>query len=174
MRLADELDASARESLSSIYAEVMWLAARPNTSPSAARAWYTHVAAGRLSRHIRQFSGKVSEIAAADQGAVLRLEHFKRIQTTLTQLVRRHLDAGHNCDEFVQLVLDHEQVHIVTVAENYAAMRAKGDYATAGIALVDWHAIAPERRRVLWNTMLKGRVANARQFEAVEENCGLL
>lgn len=164
MNSADEIDPSIKASLSSIYEEIMWLAARPNTSPSAARAWYTHVAAARLSRHIRRFSGQVSSAAATDPDAVLRLEHFKRIQTTLTQLVHRHLKTGGNNDEFVQLVLDHEQVHIVTVSENYAAMRAKGNYAEAGIALVNWQAVTPERQRVLWKTMLKGRVANALQF----------
>lgn len=70
--------------------------------------------------------------------------------------------------EFVQLVIECEQVHIVTRSENYAAMRAKGDYGVAGIALVDWSTISPERQATLWRTMLRGRVANARSFLPAE------
>ena len=50
------------------------------------------------------------------------------------------------------------------VAENYAAMKAKGDYRNAGISLVEWQTVAPERQRVLWKTVLNGRVSNAIDF----------
>ena len=68
----------------------MWLAARQNVTPSMARAWYTHIVAGRFISRIRQFSGKVSQTAASDPAAVLRLEHHSRIQTKLTCLVTAH------------------------------------------------------------------------------------
>jgi hypothetical protein len=43
---------------------------------------------------VRRFTGKVSKEALKDQ-AILRLEHFKRMQTTtLTQLVEKHLKCG--------------------------------------------------------------------------------
>ena len=148
----------------------MWLAQRPNVKPACARAWYTHIAHAVVRRDVRRFTGKVSREAAVHETATLRLEHFKRIQTTLKQLVIRHITSGvHDADEFINVVIDFEQVHIVTGPENYAAMRAKGDYAVAGIDLLDWKDLPMERRRVLWKKVLNGKVANAQQF-AVEPN----
>jgi len=161
----DDVDETVRADLLCVYQEVMWLACRPNTTASAARAWYTHVRAGRLSRRIRRFTGKVSATAAAVETVPLRLEHFKRIQTTLTQLVRRHVETNqHDSEEFIRVVLDCEQVHIVTLGENYDAMKAKGDYGNAGIVLLDWSTLAPIRQRSLWKQMLVGRVSNAIEF----------
>lgn len=150
--------------LAAVYVEIMWLARRTNVRPSVARAWYTHARSEKLKRHVRRFTGQVSR-AALEANAVCRLEHFKRIQTTLTQLVKKHL--VNNLDDpadFVRTVLDYEQVHIVTLSENYAAMKAKGDYAIAGIELVDWRLIPTEKRSVLWRKMLYGKVANAKEF----------
>lgn len=149
--------------LTSIYEEVMWLARRPQTTPANARAWYTHVASSRLRRSVRRFTGKVSK-EALNEGETLRLEHFMRIQTNLTQLIERHLQTGDNAKEFVQVVLDLEQVHIVTNKENYEAMKAKGDYVKAGITLVNWDSISLEKRRFLWKKMLSGKVSNAKEF----------
>ncbi|MEZ5465591.1 MAG: hypothetical protein R3F22_10295 [Lysobacteraceae bacterium] len=85
--MTSTIDEKTEKELSSLYDEVMWLAKRPSVTPSMARAWYTHVVAGRLSRRIRRFSGRVSQHAAEDPEATLRLEHHQRIQTTLTALV---------------------------------------------------------------------------------------
>jgi len=162
----ESLNASIEANLASIYEEVMWLANRPNTTPSDARAWYTHIASSSLRKHIRRFSGMVSKRAVSADDVPLRLEHFKRMQTTLTQLVDRHLKTG-ACDaeEFVRVVLDCEQVHIVTVGENYSAMKAKGDYQSAGIKLIEWTTIPPDRQRFLWNKMLHGKVMNANDYK---------
>lgn len=144
----------------------MWLAARKPYTPSDARAWYTHIAYLGVRRTVRRFTGKVSKAAALETGGAIRLEHFKRIQTTLTKLVERHLASGaRDPDEFVRTVIDCEQVHIVTTAENYAAMKAKGDYVLAGIHLLDWSEIPLERRRTLWKKTLNGKVANAALFK---------
>lgn len=141
------------------------LAARTKVTPSMARAWYTHVVAGRLSRRIRHFSGKVSHEAITDSKATLRLEHHARIQTTLTHLVAAHLKRKRpNPQEFIRVVLECENVHIVTFAENYAAMRNGGNYRRAGIKLIAWRTIPKERRQILWTKMLRGKVANATQF----------
>ena len=149
--------------LEGAYEEVMWLARRPHTSPSAARAWYTHIAAGRFRRHICKFSGLVSR-RALEPGAMLRLEHFNRLQTALTKLVARHLREGiSDPGEFFRVVTECEQVHIVTFRENYEAAMANGDYRKAKIELVAWADIAPETQRVLWSK-LRGRVCNAEAF----------
>jgi hypothetical protein len=154
-----------KRQLIAAYKQVMWLARQPDIRPSAARAWYTHIAAGRLARHIRMFTGKVSARAAADPGATLRLEHYQRIQTRLTQLVARHLELRRSRpSEFLALVLQCERVHIVTFEENYAAMRANGDYRKAGIRLRTWSSIPLRTRKLLWSKMLRGRVANAYRF----------
>jgi len=153
--------------LDSIYEEIMWLAHRPTPGITAGRArgWYTHIMAESVKRKIRRFSGFVSEQAASDRKADLRLEHFLRIQNRLTRLVEKHRDeAIYDPGEFVQTILECERVHIVTSQENYAAMRAKGDYDKASIHLVPWSEIQEERRAVLWNKMLCNRVANANDF----------
>jgi hypothetical protein len=107
----------------------------------------------------------VSHAAVVDPEAPLRLEHHARIQTTLTKLVEAHRRGELVApDEFVRTVLTCENVHVVTFAENYAAMRHRGDYESAGIRLVVWQDIAEEVRRVLWSRMLRGRVANASHF----------
>lgn len=162
---AIQVPSAALERLVSVYEEVMWLARRPHTAPSAARAWYTHVAAVKLSRHVRMFSGKVSRAAAANDGPVLRLEHFKRIQTTITQLVERHLHlAIDDAAEFVRTVVECEQVHVVTFHENYAARSALGDYDLARIELLNWSSLPADTRERLWRTVLRNRVANASRF----------
>ena len=163
--MAAIIDPELKAELSALYEEVMWLAARPGVSPSMARAWYTHIAAGKFVRRIRQFSGKVSHTAANDPAAVLRLEHHARIQTTLTSLVASHLRRKKpNKMEFIRTVIACENVHIVTFAENYDAMKANGDYRRAGIKLISWRSIPEDRRATLWSTMLRGKVANASQF----------
>ena len=141
----------------------MWLSKRPNVTASRARAWYTHIMAESVKRRLRQFTGSVSSEAARSAGVPLRLEHYLRIQTALTSLVTRHGEQA-SLSEFIETLVEHERVHIVTVAENYAAMRAKGDYALAGIQLIPWAELPTGRRTELWLTMLRGRVANAAAY----------
>ncbi len=160
-----EVTTEVRAALETIYEEIMWLSRLPNVTPSKARAWYTHVMAGTLSRHLRRFTGQVSVLASESPNEPLMLEHFKRIQTTLSDLVERHRRDGRVfSDEFVRLVVEYEQVHIVTRSQNYAAMRAKGDYTAAGIELRVWSTIPPSRQTELWLSMLRGKVANARDY----------
>ena len=100
--------------LTSIYEEIMWLSIRPNVTASRARAWYTHVMAESVKRNIRHFTGQVSKEAVASTGADLRLEHYMRIQTTLTGLVERHRATGTpNVSEFIATLIECEKVHIV-------------------------------------------------------------
>ena len=161
-------DFDAEATLTRIYEEIMWLAKRPSTSPSAARAWYTHIASNRLRRYLRTFTGQVSQ-QALQPGAVLRLEHFKRLQTTLTKLVTEHLRNGtSDPSQFIRVISDCEQVHIVTAPENYAAMKADGDYAKAGIVLVAWENVALETQLLLWKRVLTGRVSNASDFNPTQ------
>lgn len=160
-------DTFPRDALRSIYEEVMWLSRRPNVTPGRARAGYTHVMAESVKRRVRRFTGYISAAAVEDAGPLM-LEHFLRIQTALSSLVERHRQLEQpDPEEFVTLVLEYEQVHIVTRAENYSAMRAKGDYELAGIELVEWTSLPQARREVLWPRMLRGRVANAVEFSPV-------
>ena len=165
MNSSDDIDPGLRAALVSIYEEVMWLSRRPNVSSGRARGWYTHIMAESVKRRLRTFTGSVSQQAVATQGLDLRLEHYMRIQTTLTALVERHRTDEHpNPEEFVRTLIAYERVHIVTVKENYDAMRARGDYQKAGIALVPWASIPAKRRVELWRKMLRGRVANATAY----------
>ena len=169
---SDYISPELRAALLSIYEEVMWLARRPNVTSGRARGWYTHIMAESVKKRLRQFTGSVSEAAVASPELDLRLEHYMRIQTTLTGLVTRHLQSSEpDSEEFIRTLFDYERVHIVTASENYDAMRAKGDYAAAGIKLVSWESIPPERRAVLWQKMLRGKVANAHEF-AVPSTAG--
>ena len=111
------------------------------------------------------FTGLVSE-NAIKKNEELRLEHYLRIQTTLTQLVRNHIQNDiFNATEFVDTIMKCEQVHIVTRTENYAVMRAKGDYTAAGINLVNWKKLNHEQQNYLWRKMLCGKVANHDKFK---------
>jgi hypothetical protein len=160
-----ELTPALREQLATIYKQIMWLSQQPGTSAGNARAWYTHIMAEKVKRRIRRFSGMVSKAAISAEGSTLRLEHYKRIQTTLTTLVERHRKLNSpRPEEFIETVLECERVHIVTVKENHAVMQARGDYRKAGIVLLPWKSIDPARRKQLWSTILRGRVANARSF----------
>lgn len=144
----------------------MWLSKRPNLTAGRARAWYTHVMAEAVKRKLRHFTGKVSEAAAAQSDSPLVLEHFKRIQTTLTALVEKHRSEQlSDPDAFIKILAEFEQVHIVTRAENYAAMRTQGNYAEAGIILLPWNKLPEKRRAQLWQKMLRGKVANADAFK---------
>ena len=167
---ASKAPADSEAMLTAVYEEIMWLARRPNTTASAARAWYTHIASMRLRRHLRIFSGQVSR-RSLEPDAVLRLEHFKRLQTTLTKLVAEHVrKEAFDSREFVRVVKDCEQVHIVTAYENYEVMKASGDYCKAGISLVEWKDIALETRKSLWAKVLKGKVCNAQDFQPAQED----
>ena len=96
----------------------------------------------------------------------LRLEHYLRIQTRLTNMVRTHIEEKlSKPDEFIYLIFECEQVHIVTRIENYAALKAKGDYSLAGIKLIKWEEIEHARRSLLWRKMLRGKVANIKEYE---------
>lgn len=151
--------------LHNVYEEIMWLAKRPKVTPSVARGWYTHLTSERLKKFVRRFTGFVSTQVISNSESNLRLEHYKRIQTTLTQLVKSHLEIPkRDPDEFVNIILECEKVHIVTVQENYAAMKSKGDYIKAGIELVEWDEIDIGIRSKLWRKMLSGKVANAHDF----------
>lgn len=159
------IDSEINNELSAVYEEIMWLAARPNVTSSVARSWYTHATAERLKRRVRMFTGRVSKRASYFDEE-LRLEHFLRIQTTLTQLVERHLrDDYRDAREFINTIERCEQVHIVTRSENYAAMKAKGDYQDAGIELVDWSSLDYETQSTLWKKMLRGKVANHDEYQ---------
>jgi hypothetical protein len=155
--------------LFSVYEEIMWLARRNDVTASMARAWYTHIVSNRLAKTVRTFTGEVSEQAARHYGGTrLTLEHFGRIQHRLTNLVNDHIKNGEKPEEFASLIREYEKVRITTVAENYAAMRAKGDYTTAGITLLQWSELDESCRSWLRKNVLRGRVANAQDYLATQ------
>lgn len=165
MKVLTPVQTTVHAELKAIYEQMMWLARRPNVTAATARAWYTHVMAQKLKRRIRRFTGKVSQAAIDSKRTALRLEHYKRIQATLTDLVNRHLALkSPDSKEFIRTVLKCERVHIVTIDENNAAKQAKGNYNKAGIVLVHWKSIPPKRQDELWRKMLRGKVANADAF----------
>jgi hypothetical protein len=113
MAKKQNLDPEVYERLLAYYGQVMWLAQQPFVSPGMARAWFSHIAVERVRRSIRMFTGKVSVKAAKDPTAVLRLEHQKRIQTTITQLVSRHMKLKKpRPKEFIETIIRCEQVHV--------------------------------------------------------------
>lgn len=83
----------------------------------------------------------------------------------LTSLVQAHRGLkSPNVHAFIRTLVKLENVHIVTRAENYAVMRAGGDYEAAGIKLIAWAKLPKRIRRAMWTRMLRGRVANASEF----------
>lgn len=165
MKPIAELPCAIAEQLGMLYEEIMWLRSRPNVTSSVARSWYTHACSERFKRHIRRFSGLVSEAAATDRAVDLRLEHHLRLQAVLTQLVERHhRDEIRDTEEFISTLIRSEEVHIVTREENYAARKANGDYNLAGIRLLPWDSLDSEFRMMLWKTRLNGKVSNHLEF----------
>jgi len=165
MTSQDPISPALRKELTRVYEEIMWLAQREEVTPSHARGWYTHIIAERMKTKIRRFTGMVSEKAARNPEAELRLEHFLRIQTALTELVSRHKTFKRGRPlEFIRLVVEYEQVNVVTFDENYAAMRAKGDYKVAKIKLLSWSRLPRATKMILWPKMLNGRVCNADEY----------
>ena len=133
------------------------------------RTGYTHWLGPELSKEIRRFSGYVSENAMNSGTNVgLVLEHFLRIQTELTSLIRRHMECGENKAEFITVVKCLEQVHIVTKEENITLRRKEisGSYEKAGIHLIHWQKI-PSVSRMFLRKKLTGNVANAEEFPAL-------
>ena len=132
----------------------------------AVRGGYTHWLGPEFSKEIREFTGLVSRSAienGEERGLVL--EHFLRIQTSLTKLIGKHMSEGENVSEFISEVKRLEKVHIVTKREN-DVLRKKvysGDYEKAGIEMVAWENI-PEHAKSFLRRKIRGKVANADSF----------
>lgn len=153
--------------LTECYEELMYLANRPNVSPQRARAWYSAVRREQFKRKLCMFSGMVSENAVSELNSKLVLEHYNRLQSTLSELLEKHVNGSiYSAEEFIETILNCEKVHIVTDAENHSAKAAKGDYECANIKLLKWEDIDVQRKIDLWNKKLKGHVANADEFHS--------
>lgn len=147
--------------------EIMMTAARSGfLNPRGVRTGYTHWLGPEFSKEIQIFSGFVSKSAIAHGTNIgLVLEHFLRIQTELTALMKKHMDLGENFAEFISEIKRLEQVHIVTKKENDLLRRKEisGNYAIAGIELVIWSEI-PEKSKIFLRKKLRSKVANFSQF----------
>jgi hypothetical protein len=153
------------DKLIGIYEDMIWLANRPHNTKAKSRAWYSQVWSGDLKRQVRLFTGRVSSAAAADVNGPLCLEHFNRLSASITQLLQQQF-ANRNFDhrEFLALIEECEQVNITTDQENHAIEAAKGNYAAAGVVLVDWLQLPIETRQLLFDNKIRGQVANANEY----------
>jgi hypothetical protein len=168
-RSSTKLSTEVKADLVETYREIMWLAKRNKITPSQARAWYTHIRYTTLRRQVRIFTGKVSKRSLLPSSDRLVLEHYKRIQTTLTKLVERHLQTGmNNPEEFVEIIQKYERVNIVTNEENAAIMRAGGSYKKADVTLVHWNTLPETKKLDLWNRALRGKVTNSLKYKPIK------
>jgi len=147
--------------------EIIMMSARSGLlNARGVRTGYTHWLGPELSKEIRAFSGYVSENAINNGSKIgLVLEHYLRIQTELTSLIKKHMTQGENKSEFISEVKRLEQVHIVTKEENTTLRRKEisGDYKKAGIQLVYWENI-PVQSRTFLKKKLSGKVSNLNEF----------
>jgi len=154
------------EKLEICYEIIMQAARAQLLNARGVRTGYTHWLGPELKKEVRIFSGYVSQ-RAIDNGTHigLVLEHYLRIQTELTALIAKHLEAGENSEEFVNEVKRLEQVHIVTKEENTMLRRKaiSGNYEKAGIELIPWSNVPAESLGFL-RRKLQGAVANAQEF----------
>jgi hypothetical protein len=158
-------DVETDDALKEIYLQMMWLGKRPGITPGDARAWYSHVLSRKFITRVRRFSGKVSKGAAITPNARLCLEHFRRMQSELTNLLHRHLHENLDSpNEFITLLESVEQVHLVLESENHQILKSSGCYTQAGVHLLDWTNLTSEVQRILWKRKLNGRVANAKDY----------
>lgn len=157
---------SIDEKLALCYEIIMLPARKGLFNARGVRTGYTHWLGPELAKEVRVFSGYVSE-SARDHGTNtgLVLEHYLRIQTELTSLIRRHMRDGENVSEFIAEVKRLEQVHIVTKEENNKLRRKEysGDYEKAGVRLLNWRDL-PATSRVFLKKKLVGQVSNANDF----------
>jgi hypothetical protein len=159
-----EFSQELKDQLSEAYEQMIWLAGRPGVTPGNARAWYSHVIAAKFKNKVRRFTGKVSQEAIKNPMADLCLEHYFRIQTSLTQLLNKHIKGKiHNPEAFIQLIYDMERVHLVLEHENQKIHKCKGHYPSAGVILTDWEDIDSEVRALLYRK-IKSSVLNAKDF----------
>ena len=148
--------------LTSIYEELMWLAHRPEVTSMQARAWYSQVLAHPMAKHVRRFTGMVSQEAIENIQGRLVLEHQGRLSYELSKLIAKHfVQKINDPSEFIALIAQCEQVNITTDEENHRAQKAKGVYAAASIHLVEWNRLSIEHREFLWKSKLRGKVSNA-------------
>lgn len=150
-----------RAKLTAIYEDLMWLAARPHLTPARARAWYSAVMREMIKRQVCLFTGYVSRAALTAPNDELVLEHYNRLSHSLTALLSAHKGARmHNPSEFILLIESCEKVNITTKRENQIIQQSQGNYAGAGIELMEWNNIENDKRRLLYHTKLRGKVAN--------------
>ncbi len=155
------------EKLALCYEVIMMTARSGLLNARGVRTGYTHWLGPELSNEIRTFSGKVSEAAINNGTHVgLVLEHFRRIQTALTELIGKHMAQGEDRDEFITAVKSLERVHIVTKDENNRLRRkgVSGDYDKAGIKMKQWEEI-PASSRAFLRRKLVGNVCNSSDFD---------
>lgn len=147
--------------------ELMMQAARTGIFIArAVRGGYTHWLGPEFAKEIREFSGFVSKSAinnGSETGLVL--EHFLRIQTTLTSLIEKHMNEGEDVFEFIREIKRLEKVNIVTRKENNL-LRTKnisGSYEKADVVLVPWENV-PESSKIFLRKKLRGKVVNADKY----------
>jgi hypothetical protein len=152
--------------LTAIYEDLIWLSRRPHVTQARARAWYSAVWSEALKRNVRLFSGRVSRAALEDINGTLCLEHYKRLSASLTDLLKKHSSNNHpySPEEFIKLIEDCERVNITTAKENRNVQTKNGNYADAGIELVEWVSIPREDQILLWKCWLKNKVSNAAEY----------
>lgn len=148
------------------YSLMMQVARTGQFTARAVRGGYTHWFGPELRKEVCEFTGMVSRKAIENDSEVgLVLEHYMRIQTTLTGLIDKHMMDGEDVDEFIREVKRMEKVNIVTKAEN-DLLRKKvfsGDYEKAGIEMIPWKDV-PEQAKVFLRKKIRGHVANAGDF----------
>ena len=154
-----------KEKLRYIYEDLIWLANRPHITPRQARAWYSQVLATTMVRQVRVFTGYVSLAAIDDVHQKLVLEHYNRLSFELSLLIEHHINNQINApEEFIKLIDKCERVHITTDEENHKAKKEQGNYEAAGIQLHYWNSIETDKRRILWERKLKGKVSNSSNY----------
>ena len=132
----------------------------------AVRGGYTHWLGPEFAKEIREFSGLVSRSALENGSETgLVLEHFLRIQTTLTSLIEKHMNEGENVVEFIREIKRLEKVNIVTKQENDLLRTKKysGSYEKAGVEMVSWEKV-PESSKYFLRKKIRGKVVNADKY----------
>ncbi|GJH34212.1 hypothetical protein CBA19CS91_15665 [Paraburkholderia hospita] len=173
LRRRKTINNDARARLLAIHAGIVVMAKTGLFTACELRTVYSHGCRAGKGKVYTLFTGKVSKAALAtldpgfiaDEMSRLHREHPDRLQAEITALIERQMANGdYDADAFADRVMALERVNITTRGENYAAMRAGGDYQQAQIELVDWSDISADSQQTLWRKMLAGHVANAAEF----------
>ncbi|HDJ1442299.1 hypothetical protein HF675_03925 [Serratia sp. JUb9] len=153
--------------------EIMQFAASKPSTAREVRGILTHAYKSSL-KQFTLFSGFVSMGVLGHiedgiyKGHTIVREHHRKIQRSLTAYIKERMDgAPWDYTEFEERVKYLSEVHLTSVAENFALNRKGATYSSVGIELLRWDCLTLTQQALLHKHVLHGHVGNASEFKPI-------